>query len=100
LRKQRQRRARAPRTPYDGHGVTPVYRHVLPGVAWQLLWWLVTHMDEHGEIVGPWRVPAARDIGKHRIWIQRCGDKLQEAGLIETQKYRRWVRVNIDRFVG
>lgn len=78
----------------------PIYRHELPALAWQLLWWLCVRMDEHGEVRGGWRTQAAKDIGKHRIWLSRCAAKLTEQGLIDTKRSQRSVKVNVQRFTG
>jgi len=73
----------------------PIYAHDLPSTAWQLLWWMIAKMDEHGELRGGWRSSSARALKRHRIWIGECARRLQEAGLIETAKGRRYARVLI-----
>lgn len=97
---RRGRTPKPPTTPYTGGGIVPVYRHTLPASAWQLLWWLVTHMDENGKVTGGWRSAAARDIGRHRVWIMRCSVKLAACGLIEAEKGRHAAKVLVQNFVG
>lgn len=86
--------------PWVGEGTMPIYRHELPGLAWQLLWWLCTKMDTKGEVRGGWRTAASGDIGKNRIWLGRCAVMLTKRGLIDTKPGQRSVRVNVQNFVG
>lgn len=71
----------------------PIYRQDLPATAWQLLWWLICNMDEHGELRGGWRLAATRDIGCHRQWLGACAEKLVACNLIDTGPKRRYVKV-------
>lgn len=78
----------------------PIYRHDMPATAWQLLWWLICKMDEHQEIHGGWRIAATGDLKKHRQWIGKCAEILQEHGLIDTAPGKRYVRVLTARITG
>lgn len=77
-----------------------IYSHTLPAAAWRLLWWMICKMDEKGEIRGGWRIAAAGDMKCDRIWVGRCAELLQRAGLIETEPGRRYARVLTGNIVG
>jgi hypothetical protein len=78
----------------------PIYLHDMPAVAWALLWWLICKMDENCEIRGGWRIAAAGDMKKHRQWIGKCAEILQEHGLIDTAAKQRYVKVLTGRITG
>ena len=77
-----------------------IYRHDLPSTAWQLLWWLICKMVENKEIKGGWRIAAAKDMKRDRIWIGKCSEHLQKANLIDTAPGRRYVKVLSGNIVG
>ena len=77
-----------------------IYLHDMPATAWQLLWWLICNMDEHQEIWGGWRIAATGDMKKHRQWIGKCAEILQEHNLIETAPGKRYVRVLVANITG
>jgi len=68
----------------------------MPASSWALLWWLILEMDDHGEVHGGWRVRAARDMGKDRIWVGRCAMHLQRNGLIDTLPRQQSARVCVE----
>lgn len=80
--------------------VLPIYRHEMPSAAWQLLWWMICRMDAAKEIHEGWRIRAARELKKDRVWIGRCAQHLQERKLIETAPRRRYARVCVENLVG
>ncbi len=71
----------------------PTYLHVMPGKAWQLLWWLIYRMDEHSQVLGGWRRLAASELGCDRIHIYRCAKVLLDHGFIDTRPNERSVKV-------
>ena len=91
-----------PRRAYMTVGIKDrvIYQHELPSVAWQLLWWLICKMDDKQEIRGGWRIAATGDLKKHRQWIGRCAEILDEHGLIEAPKGKRYAKVLVSRITG
>ena len=59
-------------------------------------------MDDRCEVGGVhgWRSVAAKELGKGRIWVSKSADRLQECGLIETQRRVRHVRVLVANIQG
>lgn len=85
--------------PIGEKAATPVYQHKLPSTSWQLLWWMISMMDDNQEVTDGWRARAARDMGKDRIWIGRCVEPLVRAGLIDAEPRRRIARVLVKNLV-
>lgn len=77
-----------------------IYRMNMPAASWQLLWWLICRMDDRCEVHGGWRVAAARDFSKDRIWVGRCAEILHEKGLIDTAPRSRWAKVLVQKIQG
>lgn len=77
-----------------------IYLVEMPSTAWQLLWWLISQMDDKCEVRDGWRIAAARALKKDRTWIQKCAEVLQERGLIETAPRKRYARVIAQNIVG
>lgn len=57
-------------------------------------------MDERCEIHGGWRVLAARELGKERIWVAKCADRLLASGLVDTAPGKRYVKVLVSNIQG
>lgn len=86
--------------PAVGFKPRPMWQHEMPSASWQLLWWLISRMDEKHEVRGGWRVHAAGALKKDRTWISRCAEELEKRRLVATEKNARWVRVIVENFVG
>lgn len=71
----------------------PLYKHELPGAAWQVLLWLIEKMDRNNVVTGGWRNYCALELDRNRIWVSECANKLAEQHLIETVPRSRTVKV-------
>lgn len=79
---------------------TPIYLQEMPGTCWQLLWWMISEMDENKEVRGGWRIAAARALKKDRTWIQKCAEQLEQRGLVETAPRKRYARIIVANIQG
>ena len=57
-------------------------------------------MDEKCEVRGGWRVAAAREMGRERIWVAHCAEQLLKVGLVDTSPKRRCVKVLVSNIQG
>lgn len=72
----------------------------MPGVAWQLLWWLISRMDADAKIHDGWRATAAKEMKRDRTHLAKAAEVLQARGLIETAPRKRYVRIIVKNIQG